>query len=510
MKREQTIEAALLLGLVFLFRFPDVFRHFHDWDEAAMMAQAWAMTRGQVLYKDIFQIHPPLNFWIFVPFFRVLPARVAPHAIKLFNAFLIFGGALLVRRFAHACFKKRGTAFAAAALFVFFLGNGWALSSHGEFYAIFPLLLSADLLFSGEAPARRRCFAAGLLWGAAFFIKQTAAFDAAALFAGFLLFAPGSRRDKLRGVVRLSAGAAAVALAFALYFAAQGTWTEAVRSILIRPFFGYAAASPTSAAGSSLMLRIADREQLFWNFILKPLLLSFAVPLTFALLCVSACLNKGSQSLRGTFREPIFRALLLWFAADLLGIFCIGRGFAHYLLALVPSAALLTARLLDAGSGRFKKPLPYAAYAAVLLLGTVRAWPQWRELAASGGRPPQVRASLAMADYIRDNTREGDRLFFYGVENLDAFYLSGRLANNGVYMYIDMDATHIDDPELESRKRAEFAENPPAVMVVSESSVFHRYATPSAEAFFMGELRDRYELRNEIAGAGIYFLRRRS
>jgi len=56
----------LLALLVLLGRGPSLFFHFADVDEAALMAESWAMTKGQVLYKNIAQIHPPLNLAIIV------------------------------------------------------------------------------------------------------------------------------------------------------------------------------------------------------------------------------------------------------------------------------------------------------------------------------------------------------------------------------------------------------------------------------------------------------------
>src|SRR5262245_34234101 len=93
-ERWSRFHLAFLLLMVLLARVPDLFYHYQDWDEAAMMSQAWAMTRGQALYRDTIQIHPILNFAIFYPFFALLPADAAAHAIKLFNLILAAGAAL--------------------------------------------------------------------------------------------------------------------------------------------------------------------------------------------------------------------------------------------------------------------------------------------------------------------------------------------------------------------------------------------------------------------------------
>src|SRR3990172_3321611 len=86
---------ALFVSLV---RYHSLFFHYVDWDEAAMMSESWAMTQGQVLYRDIRQIHPPFQFFIFIPFFYLLPVHIVPFAVKLMNLLLVLLGTFLIRR----------------------------------------------------------------------------------------------------------------------------------------------------------------------------------------------------------------------------------------------------------------------------------------------------------------------------------------------------------------------------------------------------------------------------
>jgi hypothetical protein len=87
--------------MVLFVRSADVFYDFVDWDEASLMAQAWAMTRGEVLYRDVPQIHGVLNIAIFVPFFSIFNAIAAPHAIKTMNLALVLLGAFMIRGIAR-------------------------------------------------------------------------------------------------------------------------------------------------------------------------------------------------------------------------------------------------------------------------------------------------------------------------------------------------------------------------------------------------------------------------
>ncbi len=119
----------VLLVMVLFVRSADVFYDFVDWDEASMMAQGWAMTRGEVLYRDLPQIHGVLNMAIFVPFFSIFNAIAAPHAIKAMNLALVLLGAFMIRGIARRWVVNEPSALLAAMIFVFALGMPWAMPS---------------------------------------------------------------------------------------------------------------------------------------------------------------------------------------------------------------------------------------------------------------------------------------------------------------------------------------------------------------------------------------------
>src|SRR5262245_33634396 len=118
-KREQLIWHLLILLLVFLVRYHTLFYHYWDWDEASMMSQAWAMTQGQVLYKDIYHIHPLFQFFIFIPFFFALPNSIVPFAVKSMNLLLVYLGAILMRKTIVGIYRDSWTANLSALLFIF-------------------------------------------------------------------------------------------------------------------------------------------------------------------------------------------------------------------------------------------------------------------------------------------------------------------------------------------------------------------------------------------------------
>ncbi|MEK7383008.1 MAG: hypothetical protein AAB262_06950, partial [Elusimicrobiota bacterium] len=298
-----------LLALLVLTRLPDLFSHFHDWDEAAMMSEAWAMTKGQMLYRDIAQIHPVLNFAVFTPFFAWLTPQAAPHAIKAMNALLVLGGAWTARGLVRGWTRDRDCGLAAALLFVALLGRDWALSSYGEFYTIFPILLSAALL-ERERPA---WFSVGLLWGGAFFLKQVAVFDAAALAGGYLFLRQAPSRAS--GMAAAALGIGTVFALVAAYFAWHGALGDATDSMFLRALDYRAVPN----------LPILKRAALFAQMILLPALRDFSP----CWLAAAAALAAGRFAAPDVLTGRVGRTLLLWLGLDLIGVWFVGKMHLH-------------------------------------------------------------------------------------------------------------------------------------------------------------------------------------
>lgn len=475
-----------LLALLVLTRLPDLFSHFHDWDEAAMMAEAWAMTKGQLLYRDIAQIHPVLNFAVFTPFFAWLPPDAAPHAIKTMNALLVLGGAWVTRGLVRDWTRDRDCGLAAALLFVALLGRDWALSSYGEFYTIFPILLSAALL-ERERPA---WFSVGLLWGGAFFLKQISVFDMAAL-AGAALFLrrhPG----RASGAAGVALGIGAIFALVAAYFAWHGALADAGESMFLR------ALDYRSVPGLPLLQRAA----LFGRLILLPALRDFS-PCWFA---AAAALAAGRSAAPALFSDRVFRTLLLWFAVALFGVWCVGKMHLHYVLVLVPSACLLAGVCLSAAAPTLRMRIRLALTTLLLITGAWVNVPRLRALAAQDWIDPNVRGSTALAQIVRRGTGPEERIFIYGLRNLDVFYLSERLSANGIYMYLSMEDAFLHKPDLVELHRRRLLERPPTLLIANASPAFSG-ASPATLAFFSTLLRERYTLTDKLGDAAVYRLR---
>jgi hypothetical protein len=451
-----------------------------------MMSEAWAMTRGQILYRDISQIHPVLNFAVFVPFFAWLKPAVAPHAIKALNAALVFGGACLARRLVARWTSDRDCALAAALLFAGLLGSDWALSSFGEFYMIFPILLSAVLMQKEKPP----WFAVGLLWGTAFFLKQVAVFDAAALAVGFILLRRRPAAELARSAALIAAGGAALTAAAAVYFVRNGALSEAVDAVFLR------ALAYRSLPGLPLLVRAG----FFGHLILKPALLDFAPCWILAGSSAAAWLlaRRSSKETSSAPAGPL-ALCLLWLVLNLYGVWSVGKMHLHYVLALVAPACLLAGLGLRAAPPAFRPAARRALTAVLVAAAAWTCWPRLRGLAAQDWIDARTRGSYEIAARIRQYTREDQRIFLYGINNLDAFYLSERLSSNGIYMYLSMEEAFLNKPELVERERRQMRESPPALMIVNNTPGFNG-ASAATREFFSRLLLERYE---RVASEGV-------
>jgi hypothetical protein len=481
----------LLLGV--LLRIPDVFYHFRDWDEASMMAQAWSMTRGQVLYRDVPQIHGALNIALFVPFFTVLPPDAAAHAIKVFNLLLVVLGALLMRSVAQIWFGDRLAALAAAAIFAFSLGRRWALSSYGEFYTPFLILLSARFLFQPVTGLPLNSLLVGGLWGTAFCVKQIAAFDAIGLYGAWRIFGGPGARTWTATLNQVVGGVGAVGVV-GLWFVGLGGGRAWVDSTLLRPLLYTGLGGGAGGTAMSNSLLAASR-----GFVthLRPAVIATAGGVVALLASRRAW---GRRLERG---DRLFLGTLVWAATVFAGIWLTGRFYEHYLLQLVPALSLTSVFLLTQLPGGVRKVVIVVVLAGLLGDAALASGRQVVALGRQAWVPDEVRQSRQLARAIRASTAEHDRIFLYKVWNLDLFFLAERLPAAGITMFIDMVSEHSRDPALEARKQRELLEDPPALILVNPRG----WKFNTAEAFFQNLLHQKYVSGATVAGVHFYHRR---
>jgi hypothetical protein len=366
-------------------------------------------------------------------------------------------------------------------------------SANAEHFVLLPALLGLLVLLVARG-SRRECaliFAAGLLLGLSYVIKQQGLFfvAAGAVWLGYAWLGARPRRaGKLaRDAAVLGLGAVLPLAALSTYFAGLGlfekfwwwTWYYPRRYV-----------TQISLADGWNNFRLSfhpagERVGLFDPF--WPLLLLAALGLLWLL---------GVR--RG--REAAFTGTLLLFS--LLGVAAGLHFFPHYYLLAAPALALLAGAGALALGSRLGRPVGLAA--AALGVGfavhTERAYlfsmdPVLVSRTAFGGNPfPE---SLEIARFLSAHTEPDDRIAVLGSEPQIYFHARRRAATGYVYTYEMMrDHPHVHDFQTEMAREIEAARPKYVVMVnLSASWQPSRLERPDLYIFEWAErfLREHYE-----------------
>jgi hypothetical protein len=237
-----------------------------------------------------------------------------------------------------------------------------------ETFALPPTGLAVLALLRWEANPRRRdalgwLFAAGVLFGLAFLVRQTTALIAVGAVAWLL----ASRREWLRPGVVMVAGAIAAILPIVAFFALRSDfywfWDANVSF-----FFSYVP---------------SGRELPLYH---RPLTL---LPIVMATIAIAVYARRGER--------PAWSLPLLWLTITLATSMLTGRPYPHYLLQCAPPLALLAVMLAPHVTS-WRPSLPQwpamATASAVVLLWALVVTPEF------GGNPSGMRYSQEPDYYV--------------------------------------------------------------------------------------------------------------
>ena len=394
---------------------------------------------------------------------------------------------------ARRLFEPLGAGVAAACFGVLSLSqalNGF--SANAEQFLLLPATLGLLVLLAAPGKRRERglIFAAGLLLGVAYTIKQQGAFLAAAGAAyGLHAFV----RERPRPPRRLALDAAVFALGALLPMAAVCAtflgyglfekfwwWTWYYPRIYATQFSLADGWGNFRLSFFSSGLRTGVFEP-FW-----PLLLLAALGLPWLVAAKR-------------WREASFTGALL--LCSLLGVATGLHFFPHYYLLAAPALALLAGAGALAVAARLGRPAALALAAAVVgyAIHAERAYlfsrdPVLVSRTAFGGNPfPE---SLELGRWLEAHTSPADRIAVLGSEPQLYFYAKRRAATGFVYTYeMIRDHPHVREFQTELAREVEAAEPRYVVMVnISTSWQPSRLAEPDLFVFEWAErfLREHY------------------
>lgn len=397
-------------------------------DSGVFLYVGWRVLAGEVPYRDVWDHKPPLIFYIDA--LGLLIGSGTRWGVWAIEVVTLFAAALVAFDVLRGAFGTWAAVFASFA----WLLNAFLVMDGGNYTTEYGLPLQfACLWLIGTAPAgqltTRRGLVIGLLSGLLFFLKQSLVGIPATIalwLVGMILFSP-EKRTNLKPLLGIIVGFLMVTSVVVLYFMLQGALGAFWEAAFV---FNAIYVSPN-------LLRMAHSVY-YIGAMLEPAQLFF-LALVGWLLCLIIVVAGRPSRLWSSWRAGLERVARLGADPDthgakqldtrqvstLLGIALIafpievllvsapGKGFDHYLLALLPVSALL------------------AAYALNFLLAPLRSFPRWAVgifaavlmaslvLVQAGRIDDQLnrlmnRYNMEAINYVGAHTRATDQVLVWG------------------------------------------------------------------------------------------------
>jgi hypothetical protein len=423
-------------------------------DQGIFATAGWGLTRGLMLYRDVWDQKPPGIHLIYAAAIAIGGARPAVLVVldtAAWTAILAITTMIAARLGSRRAAAATAIALAVATFPPFARNYGGFLERAVP--ETFIAVLAAAAVWS---TATRRYLAAGVLVGAAAVFKPTAlVYAPACVLAAAALATEATdghgwtriaNDDWRRAAVRMASTVALPWLAVAAWLWAAGAGADAWVAV-VDYNGGYVAAGSGPLV---LPIRIAHEV---WRLVKSDP--GWLVAAAGGLFAMAA--GWRGRSWRAV--PPIPLAATIWLAAVIVAIAANGvRMYANYFLPAAPPIALLGGWFLaEYGRGRraIAVAIVLAAAAAVtwrshaveragryvsadaeILRGTLAREPYLELFGGYGnGRGYSARANAELTDYLRAHAAPGDRLYIFGMAP-SVYFTAARLpANRFVWTY---------------------------------------------------------------------------
>ena len=436
-------------------------------DQSLWASAVRGMSRGQLLYRDVWEQRPPGIYWIYLAgfeLFRWTAATVAWLDVIASAAMtlLIFA---VVRRLSTI-----QTGALAAALYALLTMPPWLYGNGGflersvcETFIVVCVGLSAWCAVRlVDRPSLALAAGIGLFCGAALVLKPNAGLYLPALLLWTALYLPGSpatRRHTLwRGLLVAAIGAATVPAIALLWLWSLGLLGEA--AIAVVDFNRYYVGQGFTPTGYAFIFSKA----VWLRMKTDPLWFGGGVGSVMAVLTL----------IRTRRLPPLAGLAVVWGAAAALVMVVNGaRLFNSYFINALPPLAILTAWMLAESARESRGRRVIAVAAALLMVGLMvqRHYPS-RVLGSArtdlemlrgriaphtylegfGGydnrRGYSARANAELAEYLRDHTQPDERIFLFGINGAGVYFLADRLAAHRFLRVNFFVATDFPDPRF--------------------------------------------------------------
>jgi hypothetical protein len=334
----------LITAVVVVLRLPSFFEPPWNTDEGIFGAVAQRVIEGGKLYRDAWESKPPLFLYLYVGIFKVFGPGV--FGLRLAATASAIGTELATFLIARRLMSERRALLAAALCGVFLAVPFWeGTLALTEIFTVLPTGLAVVVLLDWDRRTRPELnrvdallVAAGVLFGAAFLLRQTSLAGAAAGGVWLVLRGRPWRRALVFGGFGFALSVVPVVAAFELSGDFHWFWDANVAF-----FFKY----------------VPSGQQL--PFASRPLIL-----LPFSITAVALALTHLRRVV-----SPKWTLPALWLTLTLAGALVTGRPYSHYFLQSFPPLAILIAMALP-GPGIDLRPrlhhLPAALFVGALIL----------------------------------------------------------------------------------------------------------------------------------------------
>jgi len=481
------VAASLVLGTVSL-----IYPFGRDQGIHAFIADA--MLSGKVVYRDVFNVKPPLTTVV-----HALALLLFGHsmtAIRFLDLLWTVATALAVYAFASRAFRSRWVGAAAGCLYpLFYFPLGYWYTAQTDGWLNLPVagaLVFFVLAHDREVRrARLLWLGSGLCCGLAILLKYTVGALPLLLMLTLLIGHRPNLRDAAVSAAWLLLGVLIPLVSCALILLVSGATPAFIESQ-----FGLVPAYATVGNNAGLMARFDD---FLATFALSPELRLPALMLgAGALAAVVLYLRRPDWRLGLTLAAS-------WLLVAFGSTFSQGKFFIYHYLPFLPVSALAGGLLAGTIVTRLGRPRLPAAVALAALLFVVAGFPNRfdRLIRILGGRE-SVRSywtsdlhnmandfslpdNIELADYLRQTTLPTDRVFIWGFE--PAVYFLARRGTVSRFLYNFPMVANYDPQRFRVEFMRTFVRDPAEVFVIQ-----HGDATPWAT----GTDKDSYAFLNEF------------
>jgi len=442
-----------LIVLTILFSYPSLYYPFGT-DQGVFAYVARMIIKGDVPYKDVWDIKPPGIYFLYALGMKILGDSMV--AIRIFDLFFTILNVLLIFYIVRKLFNEH-SAFLSGFFygFYYYVNDFWTLGQVENFLNFFVLL---NFLFLYLAINNRRInptatntifyLLAGVFSGLTVWFKQTAIFFP--IISIYLIIIHkinvGNGRDRslsisepkvmkclLKNLVLFFIGSLLVSLIFIIYFSLRGGWSDFVYTILVWDrHYG-------AIVYKGGLIK-------FLNAISVPVVYFVNYHLPFVILSISGLIISLIKK-----RDFNHHFVLCCFLAGFLCIVAQGKFFYyHWIVCYIPMS-IFAANFIYSSLRNYKKIYPVVILIVAIILiyaytvekyifsfkylysykkGAFSEMEYRGRFGAYGKMEPghfSIQAMYEVTDYIKSHTSEKDPILVFSFSSLP-YYLSKREA----------------------------------------------------------------------------------